>query len=637
MNVKESLFTKIMAFGLLLVTATACWSLVMILVFMTDTVEVYKSDFTETAKWEELIHSDASLVYQYYTLKEKDTLTEDEQTWLDNMEGALYPPAGTNAVWVLVDTNGRLLLSNLAEAASGPPVNIVVNKSGGHYEQIQYDGFFIVIGMHADMPAADQYTAAKQQFDLAKYWITLTTSGTVISFIITIFLFSYLVTAAGHTLDSKAIKLNVLDYIWVEPFFGVIAIGLYLISVATFNESLDRIGRVMVMLTAISISMVTLLSIVRRAKAGMLFKTSFTYSFLHLIRTILRNVKLLIRVIAALLMYCLVQLFLVLQIINGNSIAVLFWLLFNGGTCVFVTLVCIQYDNIRKASDRIAAGELGPIIDQNRVPLFYRLASNLNSINGVITQSVSQATQSERMKTELIANVSHDIKTPLTSIISYVDLLKTTAISDPHALEYIDILDKKSRRLAQLMADLLEASKVTTGNVSVNREQFDLVELVKQAGGEFESRFEERGIHLVSTLPDQPMLVYADGRHMWRVMDNLFSNAAKYALDGTRVYVGIEESEHYIHLTMKNVSRDALNMSPNELMERFVRGDKSRYTEGSGLGLSIARSLMELQNGSLDISIDGDLFKVQLALPRIPRELTPLPVKVGETVQDNPS
>ena len=225
------------------------------------------------------------------------------------------------------------------------------------------------------------------------------------------------------------------------------------------------------------------------------------------------------------------------------------------------------------------------------------------------------------MKTELITNVSHDIKTPLTSIISYVGLLKTTDIQDPKAQEYIDVLERKSKRLAQLMADLVEASKVTSGNVTVEMEPLNLGELVKQAGGEFESRLEERGITLMCHLPEQPVMVMADGRHLWRVLDNLFGNTVKYALDGTRVYVDVADLAGEAILSMKNISREPLNIRPDELMERFVRGDQARNTEGSGLGLSIARSLMELQDGSMDIQIDGDLFKVILCLKKAPPEM----------------
>ena len=297
-----------------------------------------------------------------------------------------------------------------------------------------------------------------------------------------------------------------------------------------------------------------------------------------------------------------------------------------GGAYTLLSLLLIlaasafayQLQKLRKGGQALAAGDLGYKVDTSRMLWdLRRHGEDLNAIGRGMRIAVEDQLKSERLKTELITNVSHDIKTPLTSIINYVDLLKTTGITDPKALEYVDVLERKSKRLAQLMADLVEASKVTSGAVGVHMESLNLGELVKQAGGEFEERFAERGIQLMCRLPDQPVLVYADGRHMWRVLDNLFGNAVKYALDNTRIYVDLADLGNEVVLSMKNISRDPLNIHPDELMERFTRGDSARVGEGSGLGLSIARSLMELQNGTLDLQIDGDLFKVVLALKKM--------------------
>ena len=302
---------------------------------------------------------------------------------------------------------------------------------------------------------------------------------------------------------------------------------------------------------------------------------------------------------------------------QGTGLAWFIWIMGNLSLIVLIVIVAIQYDKVKQGTEKMAEGNLGVVINEKEVPFFGQMAHNLNSSGSAIKIAVEHATQSERMKSELITNVSHDIKTPLTSIINYVDLLKTTGITDPKALEYVDVLERKSKRLAQLMADLVEASKVTSGAVGVHMESLNLGELVKQAGGEFEERFAERGIQLMCRLPDQPVLVYADGRHMWRVLDNLFGNAVKYALDNTRIYVDLADLGNEVVLSMKNISRDPLNIHPDELMERFTRGDSARVGEGSGLGLSIARSLMALQNGTLDLQIDGDLFKVVLALKKM--------------------
>ena len=224
--------------------------------------------------------------------------------------------------------------------------------------------------------------------------------------------------------------------------------------------------------------------------------------------------------------------------------------------------------------------------------------------------------KSERFKAELITNVSHDLKTPLTSIINYVNLLKTTQQTDPTAQQYIEVLDRKSQRLKKLTEDLVEASKASTGVLSVNREKIGMGQLIDQALGEWEEKLAERNLTVVPSIPEGETWVYADGRHLWRVIDNLLSNCAKYAMEGTRVYLDLYRGKGQVQLSVKNISREPLNVPPERLMERFVRGDESRTTEGSGLGLSIARSLTELQGGEFRLTVDGDLFKAEVTLPR---------------------
>ena len=226
--------------------------------------------------------------------------------------------------------------------------------------------------------------------------------------------------------------------------------------------------------------------------------------------------------------------------------------------------------------------------------------------------------KSERFKAELITNVSHDLKTPLTSIISYVDLLKKEEIDNPKVQEYIEVLDRKSQRLKKLTEDLVEASKASTGALTVSAERLDLVQLTRQALGEYDERLTARGLTVVSNLPARPIWVMADGRHLWRIMDNLLSNCAKYALEGTRVYVEVQGGSDCVRLSVKNISRDVLELPAERLTERFVRGDDSRTMEGSGLGLSIAQSLAELQKGKFHVEVDGDLFKAVVTLPCAP-------------------
>ena len=275
------------------------------------------------------------------------------------------------------------------------------------------------------------------------------------------------------------------------------------------------------------------------------------------------------------------------------------------------------YYRLRQGTKTIAGGNLEYQIDTRRMPYDLRLqAEDLNNISGGLAGAVDEKMKSERFKAELITNVSHDLKTPLTSIINYVNLLKSTSQTDPKAMEYIDVLDRKSQRLKKLTEDLVEASKASTGVLSVTREKIGMAQLIDQALAEWEERLSAQKLTLVTTLPEGETWVYADGRHLWRVIDNLLSNCAKYAMEGTRVYLDLERGKGQVALSVKNISREPLNVPAQRLMERFVRGEESRSTEGSGLGLSIARSLTELQGGSFDLAVDGDLFKAIVTLPQ---------------------
>ena len=280
-----------------------------------------------------------------------------------------------------------------------------------------------------------------------------------------------------------------------------------------------------------------------------------------------------------------------------------------------------QWRAIREATAQIVGGHPETRIDTKRMYRDLREhAEQLNDLGGSITQAVEERLKSERFKAELITNVSHDLKTPLTSIINYVGLLKKAGIEDPDARAYLEVLERKSQRLKKLTEDLVEASKASTGVLPVHLERLDFAQLLTQALGEYEDRFQLSGLTPLPSSPPDPCAVLADGRHLWRVLDNLLGNCCKYALPGTRVYLDLTRQEGSVTLTVKNISRAPLNVSPEQLMERFVRGDSARSTEGSGLGLSIARSLTELQGGSFHLEIDGDLFKAVVSLPAAPPE-----------------
>lgn len=277
--------------------------------------------------------------------------------------------------------------------------------------------------------------------------------------------------------------------------------------------------------------------------------------------------------------------------------------------------VVILLRRLQKGAEEISEGNLDYKIDKTYMPpTLSEHAERLNTIGMGLSRAVDERMKSERMKTELITNVSHDIKTPLTSIVNYVDLLKTEPIESQTAQEYIEVIDRQSARLKKLITDLVEASKASTGNLNANMEPTDLKVLISQIVGEYEEKLAERSLELVTETDEASPVVMADGRLMWRVFDNLFNNICKYAMKGTRVYLALKVEGGKATVSLKNISSNRLNIASEELMERFVRGDASRNTEGSGLGLSIAKSLVELQKGGFDIVIDGDLFKAVVTL-----------------------
>lgn len=278
-----------------------------------------------------------------------------------------------------------------------------------------------------------------------------------------------------------------------------------------------------------------------------------------------------------------------------------------------------QLDRLKQGGARLASGDLSYKIPTDH--MYWDLqqhAQDLNAISDGMAVAVEERLKSERMKYELLTNVSHDIKTPLTSIINYVELLKSEPAGSEQAKGYIEVLDRQAAKLKKLITDLIEVSKATTGNITVQAERTHAGELLRQCVGEYSERFEEKELETVLTMPAQEPSIYADGRLLWRIFDNLLGNIYKYAMPKTRVYIDLATKENRVFVSLKNISRERLNLASDELMERFVRGDAARTTEGSGLGLSIARSLAELMQGKFELTVDGDLFKIVLIFPQMP-------------------
>lgn len=293
------------------------------------------------------------------------------------------------------------------------------------------------------------------------------------------------------------------------------------------------------------------------------------------------------------------------------------------GFAIYITKRLSYLSYVIQGTEKIKQGELDYKIKIAGNDNFTSLAENINNIGEGLDKAIEEQVKSERMKSDLITNVSHDLKTPLTSIINYVDLIKKEESIQPDYInDYINVLESKSKRLKLLIEDLFEASKVSSGNIELQISKIDLVQLLRQSIGELEEKLSKSNLDIKLNVPNNKVYIWADGRRMYRVFENLLSNIAKYSLEGTRVYIDVYDCDKNLKVTMKNISSYELNFDPSEIMERFKRADESRNTEGSGLGLAIARDLVNLQGGKFYIEIDGDLFKANLELQKYEEEVT---------------
>lgn len=359
-------------------------------------------------------------------------------------------------------------------------------------------------------------------------------------------------------------------------------------------------------------------SLIKRIKGRNLWKNSLLRVIVRFIYKIYDNRKKTTKTVLLLCGFFLVQ---GIAVLFRNGVTMLLVLLADVGVFYVVLNGLLLKEKLKKGIEEIALGNM-----EYQIPLQglrgenLKLAEMINGIANGFHMAVEEAMKNERLKTDLITNVSHDIKTPLTSIINYVAILKQSDIADPKIQGYLDILEAKAQRLKTLTEDVVEASKVSSGNISLEYMDVDLVEMIQQTEGEMAEKFEARNLKMIVNLPAEPAVVHVDGRRMWRVLENIFGNAAKYAMPGTRVYADLKLEEDTVDLSLKNVSEHQLNISADELTERFIRGDLSRSSEGSGLGLSIAQSLTTMQGGTFNLYLDGDLFRVNIRFPRVEKQ-----------------
>ena len=488
----------------------------------------------------------------------------------------------------------------------------------------EYEIYTVTAGVRENLEAKDDfYYKAEFLEDV----LSLRSSFVVIcivSFILSAFMLVFLCVGAGHKDGYEGIYLYWANKIPFDLYlaitvFGCIMCVLLLNFGFTYNLLVALIMFAVSGVAAFTLVLMLIMGFAARAKAGAWWRNTLIYK---LGRLIVRGIKWIVNAVPAVWMAVIIAVAVaVIELIGiifwyntyygfGKFLAFMFLVVLNGLLVVFVIYNALNVHWIKTAGERIAKGDFEHKIDTKRLYSDFRKhGESLNRIGDGIKEAVDRQMKSERMKTELITNVSHDIKTPLTSIVNYVDLLSKENISPDKAREYVEVLERQAARMKKLVEDLVESSKASSGNVNMNLEKTDVKTLISQAIGEYEEKLGAKNLTPVLNITDDPCFINADGTLLWRMFDNLLRNICKYAMVGTRVYISLEKNGGKVQVSFKNVSEFPLNITGDELTERFVRGDKSRYTEGSGLGLFIAKNLAQLQGGKLDIIIDGDLFK----------------------------
>lgn len=450
----------------------------------------------------------------------------------------------------------------------------------------------------------------------------LTVFLTVLFAVLTLFCFCFLMASCGHWQGRDGIHLTWLDRIPADVWLLVLLCLLCMGWEAFYYEW----GRIFFCAALTPLLLLFLCVFSAQCKAGTVLRGTLIARFIRLVWRIMKatgrglyriakGLPLMWKTALVTLALVFIEFILFIQDYYGTRAAP--FLLLKLLELLAILYIALSLRTLQKGGEAMADGDFSQNIDTRRlIGDFKRYGQRMNDLRSGMEQAVQEQTRAERMKTELITNVSHDIKTPLTSIVNYVDLLQKEDVQSETAREYIAVLDRQSRRLKKLTEDLVEASKASSGALPVDLQPTDVSVLFDQIVGEYQDRLADCRLTLVARPPEQAVSVYADGKLLSRVMDNLVSNICKYALEDTRVYAVAACDEEHVTISFKNVSRAELNISPDELMERFVRGDASRHTEGSGLGLSIAGSLVQLMGGTFHLSIDGDLFRADITLPR---------------------
>ena len=496
--------------------------------------------------------------------------------------------------------------------------------------------FVFAVSVDTKFSVADSMADEAENYETYSKLMFPMLAGAIFGSVLWLIGMVWLTVTAGRKPKDEEIHLNGFDRWYTEIAAGTV-IGIWLAGTIISgtliaNSSLGYSHAVVTVIVTCLICgtytmawfLIGYLSLIRRIKAGTLWKNSLIRKVLKWIgkcsgkladfaRAFSRNTAEKIKVLLVGGAFLFLQFLIIGCGFTGAGVFLIILLIVDAAAVIFIIRKADGLDLIMDGLKKISDGELQYKIKTDTLTGKQKvMAEYINNIGSGLDAAVENSLKKERMQTELITNVSHDLKTPLTSIINYVDLMKRENPTDPKIQEYLRILDEKSQRLKVLTEDVVEASKASTGNIKLEMNDIDFVEMVQQVIGEFEEKFKEKNLTMMVHFTDEPSIIYADGQRMWRVLENVFGNVVKYAMEGTRVYAEISNRNKKVTFSLKNISAQPLNISADELTERFIRGDVARNTEGSGLGLSIAKSLTELQGGEFKLYLDGDLFKVMI-------------------------
>lgn len=582
--------------------------------------------------------AEQTLYNSYYSVMDSDQLSPEKMREYDaRLTHSLLEYYGQKNVLVtFLDHEGQVIISTY------------------NGEKIQFEGqstwlFYDGVGESAERTVQFFIPVEKESagiFYILDVWLSqvydhrfsLIAVG-ILSCVMAVSLFVLLLCAAGHHPAHARPRLNTFDRLPTDLMLALYGGYAYLLSllatrITTYWEAAWIVPGLLIILISAPLLVLFFMSFSTRCKCGTLIKNTLCYYvlvtiwrglrwlWLHAlcplgctVHRIVAGIPLVWKTAVLLISLAIIE-FLTLMLIQNRTLLIILWAIETVLITCSVLFLAQAWHRLQEGSRSLAEGNLHHKVDTSRLPAdFKRHAEDLNSIREGISRAVEERMKSEHFRTELITNVSHDIKTPLTTIISYVNLLAGEPYTGEAAKKYLATLERQSTRLKKLMEDLLEVSKATTGNLTVHPAPCELEVMLSQALGEYEERMQAAQLIPVLHIASPSPIIMADGRLLWRVFDNLLSNAVKYAMPGTRVYLDLKVENSLATLMVRNISKTELNVPAEELLERFVRGDRSRHTEGSGLGLSIAHSLTELMGGELSLEIDGDLFKVMVKFP----------------------